>query len=171
MPRRVDSNGIPEPLEPGVITEFLSTGIPYRLAMLDYAEDVSPVQTTRDSAFVEAAIVAGRLLIQFLGLGIEHKGGLRLVQRRNYHVKGGCTDEVKITDLGGRFVDVASLTPAVAQVLVHFHNGASKASAHLTWDSGHKLDLNNLKQCIPIIRDLVRSHLPNALPVGTLPTG
>jgi len=164
MSRRVDSNGVPEPLEPEVIKEFLSTGIPYRLAMLDFAENVSPAQTIRDSAFVEAAIVAGRLLIQFLGLGIEHKGGLRLVERRSYYVKDGWTDEVKIADLGGRFVDPASLASAKAQVLAHFHNGASKASAHLTWDSGHKLDRDNLKQCIPIIRDLVRSHLPKSPP-------
>ena len=84
MSRRIDSNGIPEPVEPEVIKNFLSIGIPYRLAMLDFAEDVSAAQTTRDSAVIEAAIAAGRLLIQFLGLGIEHSGDLRLVPRRNY---------------------------------------------------------------------------------------
>jgi hypothetical protein len=163
MSRRIDSNGVAEPLEPEVIKHFLSIGIPYRLAMLDFAEEVSPAQTTRDAAFIEAAIVAGRLLIQFLGLGIEQRGGLRLVPRRNYYVKNGYTDEVKITDLGGRFVEVASLDPATAQVLAHFYNGASKASAHLTWDSGHQLDLENFKQSIPLIRDLVRRHLPRLL--------
>lgn len=164
MPRRIDSNGVPEPLEPKVIKEFLVRHIPYRLSLIGYAEDVLPAPTTRDSAFVEAAIVNGRLLIQFLGLGIEHKRGLGLVERRGYFVKDGWTDEVKITDLGGRFVDLFSLTLAKTQALAHFHDGASKASAHLTWDSGHKLDLDNLKQCIPIIRDLVHSHLPKSPP-------
>jgi hypothetical protein len=162
MSRGIDSNGVPESLEPEAIKNFLSIGIPYRLAMLDLAEDVSPAQTTRDSAVVEAGIVAGRLLIQFLGFGIERRGGLRIAPRHSYYVKDGYTDEVKITDLGGRFVDAASLDPATAQVLAHFYNGASKASAHLTWDSGHQLDLENFKQSIPVIRDLVRRHLPHS---------
>ena len=108
----------------------------------------------------EAGIVAGRLLLQFLGLGIERKGGLRLVKSREYHKENGLTHEVKITDVGGRFVDLGSLDSTMSQVLANFHNGASKASAHFTWDSGHQLDLNNLKQSIPIIRALVLTHLP-----------
>lgn len=100
MPRRIDSNGKPEPLDPEVIEKFLTVGIPYRLAMLRLAEDVSPTQSTIDSAFIEAAIVSGRLLMQFLGLGIERRGGLKLVQRHDYHMADGHTDEVKIPDLG-----------------------------------------------------------------------
>jgi hypothetical protein len=68
---------------------------------------------------------------------------------------------VKITDLGGRFVDVTSLDAASKEVLAQFHNGASKASAHFTSDSGHPLDLDNLKESIPIIRALVSTHLPH----------
>ncbi len=144
-----------------MVEDFLATGVPYRLAMLQFAEEILPPETTRDSAFVEAAIVSGRLLLQFLGLGIKRKGGLRLVESREYHREDGRTNEVKITDLGGRFVDVASLDTASKEVLAQFHNGASKASAHFTWDSGHRLDLDNLKESIPIIRALVSTHLPH----------
>jgi hypothetical protein len=159
MPRRIDQNGIPDPLSRDVIESFLKIGVPYRLAMLDFAEAAIPAKTTRDSAFVEAGIVSGRLLLQFLGLGIRRKGGLRLVENREYHIENASTDEVKITDVGGRLVDVASLDAATAEALAHFHNGASKASAHFTWDSGHQLDFDNLGRCIPIIRDLVLTHL------------
>jgi hypothetical protein len=161
MPRRIDQNGIPDPLSREVIESFLRIGVPYRLAMLDFAEAAMPANRTRDSAFVEAGIVAGRLLLQFLGLGIRRKGGLMLIENRRYHAENGSTDEVKITDVGGRFVDVASLDAATADALAQFHNGASKASAHLTWDSGHQLDLDNLRRCIPIIRSLVLTHLPS----------
>ncbi len=160
MPRRI-VNGVPEPLDPEVVKSFLSTGIPYRLAMLDFAEEVMPAKTTRDSAFIEAAMVTGRLLMHFLGLGIEHRSG-KLVSQHGYHVRDGATDEVKVTDLGGRFVDVALLDQSTAQVLAHFYNGASKASAHLTWDSGHQLDNSNFKHGVSIIRDLVCRHTPHS---------
>ena len=159
MSRQVDSHGRPEPLDADVIEKFVQIGIPYRLAMLQFAEEVSPAKSTRDSAFVEAAIVSGRLLLQFLGLGIDRRGGLKLVQRRDYYVADGQTDEVKAPDVGGRFVDITSLNAATKETLAQFHHGASKASAHLTWDSGHELDLANLKQSIPIIRELIQSHV------------
>jgi hypothetical protein len=159
MPRHI-VKGVPEPLDPEVVKSFLSTGIPYRLAILDIAEEVVPAATTRDSALIEAAIVTGRLLMQFLGLGIEHRRGLKLVSRHDYLVRDGATDEVKATDVGGRFVEVALLDQTTAHVLAHFYNGASKASAHFTWDSGHQLDLDNFTKGISIIRDLVRCHIP-----------
>lgn len=161
MPRPINSAGVPDSLEHKTIKDFLSIGIPYRLKMLAFAEDVLPAPTTRDSAFVEAAIVTGRLLLQFLGLGIDRQGGLKLVERRKHRIENGFTDEVKITDVGGQFVTLASLDATTKQILAHFHHGASKASAHLTWDSGHQLDLDNLQRSIPIIRNLVLSHLPH----------
>ena len=160
MSRRLDHNGTPETIDPQVIEQFLSVHIPYRLAMLDFADEVFPPRSTRDSAFVEAAIVAGRLLLQFLGLGIDHRGGLRLVERRSYFASNGCTDEIKIPDVGGRFVDIASLDSDTRKILAHYYNGASKASAHLTWDSGHQLDPDTLVRGIRTIHDLVSTHLP-----------
>src|SRR5204863_9816476 len=116
-------------------------------------------RTKRNSAMREAGIVTGRLHLQFLSLGIRRKGGLTLVNNLWYHTENGSTDEVKITDVGGRFVDVASLDAETADALAHFRHGASKASAHFTWDSGHQLDLQNLRRSIPIIRNLVLTHL------------
>lgn len=160
MPRRIESNGKPEPLDPEVIQKFLAIGIPYRLALLRLAEEVSPAQSTRDSALVEAVITSGRLLIQFLGLGIDHNGGLKLVEERKYHAPKGRTDDIKIPDVGGRFVEIASLNRADKETLAQFYNGASKASAHFTWDSGHQLGLDILLRGIELIRALVATHLP-----------
>jgi len=101
------------------------------------------------------------LLLQFLGLGVTRKGDLTLIPSREYHTDNGFTDEVKVIDIGRRFVDIATLDAETADALAHFHNGASKASAHFTWDSGHRLDFDNLRQCIPIIRTLVLTHLPS----------
>ena len=102
MSRRIDQNKTPDPLPGEVIESFLKLGIPYRLAILDFAEAAIPAQTTQDSAFVEAGIVAGRLLLQFLGLGVTRKGGLTLIPSREYHIDNGFTDEVKVIDIGGR---------------------------------------------------------------------
>ena len=109
---------------------------------------------------VEAAIVSGGLLIQFLGLGVERKGGLKLIERRGYHVADGHTDELKIPDVGGRFVEVASLDPAAKETPAQFYNGASKASAHLTLASGHELYQTNFLQGLRLIRSIVTAHLP-----------
>ena len=136
MSRRIDQNKTPDPLPGEVIESFLKVDIPYRLAILDFAEAAIPAQTTQDSAFVEAGIVAGRLLLQFLGLGFTRKGGLTLIPSREYHTDNGFTDEVKVIDIGGRFVDIATLDAETADALAHFHNGASKASAHFTWIQG-----------------------------------
>ena len=54
MSRRIDQNKTPDPLPGEVIESFLKVGIPYRLAILDFAEAAIPAQTTQDSAFVEA---------------------------------------------------------------------------------------------------------------------
>ena len=160
MPRPLNSQGVPDPLDPTVIEEFLNRHIPYRLALLDLAEAVVPPKTISESAFVEAGIVAGRLLLEFVGLRSKRKGGLRLVPDRTYRNEQHHTDDVKIPDVGGRFVCLDSLDEAVQETLAHFHDGASKSSAHFTWDSGHHLDVYNFKRAIPMIRNLVVAHLP-----------
>jgi hypothetical protein len=159
MPRRI-INGQPESLSATVVREFLTQHLPYRLEMLRLAEEHLPPSTTRESAFVEAAIVSGRILLAFLGVGLNRKSGLKLAENRKYHDDRGATDDVMIPDVGGRFVDVSSLDSNTVEVLTQFYNGASKAGAHFTWDSGHQLDLENLKRAIPMIRELVRTHLP-----------
>lgn len=101
----------------------------------------------KDSAVVEAALMAGRQLIHFLGLDIEFKGGRRPVitdkKRTRYHsyTKGEarCTDEVKIANLGGDFQRSCKLGEVETEILAEFLPAANRSTAHLTEGSGHRL--------------------------------
>ena len=113
-----------------------------------------------DSATIEATLMAGRQLIQFLGFNIDYpddkEGRPTLIKDTEYHNYKRCcekyTDEVKITDLGGSFLKLESLTDAEKSILVEFCHGASKSTAHLTEGSGHKLDLVFCPGCDLILR-------------------
>ena len=149
--------GAADPLPAPVVMEFLTIHVPYRVWMLEAAVSRVPAKTNEDSAYFEAGTVSGRLLLDFLGIGMD-KG--KLANRRDYKVKGGKTDDVKVVDLGGRWVDVLAIDPYESETLEAFHIGASKACAHFTWDSDHELDHETYKEAAPIIRRLAIHHLP-----------
>ena len=108
----------------------------------------------------EAALVASRMFIQFLGLRTDHKPRLHLVEERGYSTKDGKSDEVKITDLGGDFVCIANdLTTNEADLLAKTHHGASKATAHLTYNSNHGFNPRDLPVATDLIVRLLKSHL------------
>jgi len=110
---------------------------------------------------VEAGVISGRLLIQFLGLGIELRPDLRLVERHDYFERSkGQTDEVKVSDVGGSFVDLSELSDEDKLVLAKFHYGASKACAHFTWESDHGLDVEVIHRASDLIHGLVHAHCP-----------
>jgi hypothetical protein len=110
---------------------------------------VAPASGLIDSAAVEAAIIAGRQLIQFLGLGIEFRGNERpsLKSKTCYerYKKGDdyYTAEVKVVNVGGGFTEMADSTEKEKRTLAEFLHGASKATAHLTEGSGHTLNEND----------------------------
>ncbi len=109
---------------------------------------------------LEASFVAIRVFIQFLGLGSKHSGsGLKLVANTSYPAFAGHSHEVKVKDLGGKFVDPNSLPPHEAEELAKFYDGVSKATAHLTFASGHQLDLNRTHDVVKVVDRLLKSHL------------
>jgi hypothetical protein len=127
---------------------------------------VAPASGLIDSAAVEAAIMAGRQLIQFLGLGIEFReDGQRPVLAENISYErykkssSKYTDEVKVIDVGGKFQKLTDLTDEEKSILAEFLHGASKASAHLTEGSGHKLDSPVFSQACVLILKLVSTAL------------
>ena len=86
--------------------------------------------------------MAGRQLIQSLGLGIEFRGyqGPFLKPCTKYKPFGKGDDrcfEVKIVNLGGDFQNIKE--PQEERLLAEFLYAADKASAHLTEASNHKL--------------------------------
>lgn len=107
----------------------------------------------------EAAQVACRLFLQFLGLRTAHKP-LRLIQNRSYFATGGKSDEVKVTDLGGQFVELRKdLTAAERKLLAGVYHAASKATAHLTYGSRHGFRWQDLPAAIEVIERLLHKRL------------
>jgi hypothetical protein len=161
MPRTLHTKTLPDPLTDAVKAEFLARHIPYRLELLRLGKASCPARDMCASAIVEAGVVSGRLLLQFLGLGIELRPDPRLVERHDYFEKPkGQTDEVKVPDLGGSFVDLSELSDEDKLVLAEFHYGASKACAHFTWESEHGLDVEIIHRASDLIDGLVHAHCP-----------
>jgi hypothetical protein len=151
---------------------FLNCHIPYRLKLLRQGLTSYPANGSLErAAAVEAALVYGRQLIEFLGLGIrpnEHPPVLCEKTGYYQYKRGGTsnTDEVKITDLGGQFQKKSALSKEDQSTLARFCFGASKATAHLTEGSGHNLNENNgaifIRGC-KLIDELVKGKLGDML--------
>lgn len=160
---RVITNGRPGDLPPEQIRIFLNQHIPYRLRLLQIGRAVSPASGLIDFAMVESGLILGRQLLQFLGLGITHNPALTLCARTDYHTykKGSqtITEEVKITDIGGRFVDVDAIPAELRNALAVFHNAASKATAHMTDGTGHRIPPEIYCEGCEAIIALVTTHL------------
>jgi hypothetical protein len=111
---------------------FLACHIPYRLEFLKRGIALASDSGVRDPALVEAALMAGRQLIQFLGLGIEFRGyqGPFLKPCTKYKPFGKGDDrcfEVKIVNLGGDFQNIKE--PEEERLLAEFlYAGQGKRS-------------------------------------------
>jgi hypothetical protein len=135
-----------EPLSDDEKKCFLNGHIPYRLEFLRRGAALASNPAVRDPAIVEAALMAGRQLIQFLGVTVKFQKDKRVLteeKKREYqsYKKDGIeyTDEVKIEDLGGDFLKICELDDDEPTILAEFVHAANKSTAHLTEGSGHKL--------------------------------
>jgi hypothetical protein len=84
------------------------------------------------------------------------------------------TDEVKVVNVGGAFIEMADLIEEEKRILAEFLHGPSKATAHLTEGSGHKLNENDgevfSRGCVLILK-LVSTALPFLQPATNAATG
>jgi hypothetical protein len=127
-------------LSKGEIIGFLECHIPYRLEFLRRGRAIATDSRVRDPALVEAALMAGRQLIQFLGLTINSNDQPPILKPdKRYRCFEDRCYEVKIVNLGGQFQEVADLGADEERILAEFIYAADKSTAHLTEDSGHKL--------------------------------
>jgi hypothetical protein len=128
-------------LSKGEIMCFLEWHIPYRLEFLRRGRAIASDSQVKDPALVEAALMAGRQLIHFLGLKMEFEDGQRPILKpdKTYKSFNDRCYEVKIVNLGGEFQEVADLDSKEKRILAEFIYAADKSTAHLTEDSGHKL--------------------------------
>ena len=162
--RQLDSNKKPASLPESAKSDILKKDLPYRIALLRDAISRIPARTMADNQAFEAGAVAGRSLLSFLGISYDRKAG-KLKKDQKYttdRVGENLTDDVKVTDVGGRFVEIEELTDDQQAVLARFIHGVHKACAHFTWDSQHSLRVDNYKAAAPLIIELYDSHLKAA---------
>jgi hypothetical protein len=143
------------------IDEFLSDHIPYRYSALcawkEKLWNKDNLNTDFKICAFEAALLHSRLFIQFLGLGIDKS--LHLIENRTYFNFKGKTDEVKIIDLNGKWVEIKDLNNQDKTYLEKVCFGASKATAHFTYDSKHGMTPEVLNKAIDIIVNLLKTNL------------
>ena len=143
----------PRPLSLDEIVKFRTEHLPYRLHLIKDAVSRVPAKTVADCQAFEAAAVSGRLLLDFLGVGFDPKDQI-LREARTYH----SADDVKVIDIGGRYVEIDKLTKADFEILARFIHGVHKACAHLTLGSNHGLDVPTFQQATPIILRLYEEN-------------
>jgi len=142
---------------------FFNDDLKYRMTMLlswktRYAQPEKYELLPREDQICgyEAASIACRMFLQFLGLGVGHKSSLHLKRKRAYFMSGKKTDEVKVIDLGGRFVVIKNdLTTNERKLLARAFHASSKATAHLTAGSKHRFDWKTLPVAIDIVTRLL----------------
>jgi hypothetical protein len=139
--------------------EMLTRHIPYRKDLLTDGVRPGGAKCWQDSQAAEAGIVSGRILLSFLGLGFDRKtGGLR--KDRKHSCQDGMTDDVKVRDVCGTFVELDELSKYETETLARFIHGANKACAHFTINSGHALTPETYHLAVPIICRLLDSCMP-----------
>jgi len=112
-----------------------------------------------DNQAFEAGAVAGRSLLSFLGIGYDRKARCLKEDRGYQKEQGDLTDEVKVPDVGGRFVAIDTLSDSQKTILARFIHGVHKACAHFTWKSQHSLDVATYKDAAALIPELFEEHL------------
>lgn len=158
------------PLSGEDIEKFFSDHLEYRLNMLlsyrffldgkvqfnkEMPQTIS--YATRVCAF-EASRIVARVLLQFMGIGISNKGELR-EERKYYSLDGKITFEVKIPDLGGKWVELSDLTPREKEVIIEVIKTAHKSTAHFTHEDPNGGSPGVIREGSEIVIRLLRSHL------------
>ena len=148
------------PLTEQIVQDMLNQHIPYRSRLLLNAFSRLPARCDADNQAFEVGTVSGRILLGFLGVSYDEKTR-RLKPHREHRVnKEGLTDDVKVRDVAGTFVDLATLSNNEAETLCKFIHGAHKACAHFTIGSEHELSAQTYQLAVPIILRLLRDCLP-----------
>lgn len=148
------------PLTAAEVDEWYAKHIPYRLRILmswttRYRRGDTYPPDLRGASF-ESGLMHCRSFLSFLGLRLKHRPTLQLAPDRNYSDRDA--DEVKVVDLGGRFVDIGALPNRTADLLLRGLVGANKASAHLT-HTNHGFQWRSLPALCDATLHLVRVHL------------
>ena len=120
------------PLDDTDTQDMLNQHIPYRLSLLHdgYRPPWIPPCQHTNQAF-KAGAVSGRILLSFLGLKCRRTEVELQPDRSHDSVDKKTTDDVKAPDIGGQFVDLASLSPEDQNALAVFIRGVNRRPALL----------------------------------------
>ncbi|HEY5592479.1 MAG TPA: hypothetical protein VIK55_15865 [Paludibacter sp.] len=158
------------PLTKDQIGEFFSDHLPYRLSMLYSFKDIqwndiaAKCHISNSTIYdlmiccCEASRISSRMFIQFMGLGINSNGELK--EKRDYFLSSDKKSyEVKIIDLGGKWVSLNDLTDKENDLLAKTYETASKATAHLTYGDPHGGEPRILNDGSELILRLLKEYL------------
>jgi len=155
-------------------SEFWKTHghLSYRYTMLwthkEKIDNKKQIEYCQAICAFEAALLACRVFMEFLGLGIKYNPHPVLVEKRAYFSRDGqTTDEIKVVDLGGSFVSLKELSASEQKTLAIIFHMAHKATAHLTLGAQDMSEPAIVHSAIPIIDHLLGVHLYN--PLGKKP--
>ena len=102
----------------------------------------------------EASLLACRVFMDFLGLGITGAPPV-LCEQQKYSKP----DDVKVKDLGGAFVTPSDIVRAERDLLAKVYYLANKANAHLTHGASFMEEAGVVHAAIPVIDRLLRKNL------------
>lgn len=149
------------PLADDGIAAMLGRHIPYRIQLLRNGLKPGGAECWQDNQAFEAGAMAGRMLLSFLGIRYDEKADNLKEDREHWgNRKDGTTDEVKIRDVGGQFVELDDMSPADRDALAKFIRGVHKACAHFTLAEHELSDPKTYEAAVPIILRLLDACLP-----------
>ena len=144
------------------IEEFYNSHLPYKITQLKthhfYKREIknilkgSPLAKKYSICAIEISFIAGRLFLDFLGIGLDSKKNL--IEKRK-----GKKDDINVTDLGGKWAELATLTKKEKEILEIFYHRGNKGAAHFTWD---KIDIDGwqyLDDGVEIVVKLLNENL------------
>jgi hypothetical protein len=149
--------------------EWFKQHLPYRKTMLntyklitkdepEYQKEIpKKIVEYINTCSAEASRIACRFFIEFMGLATKKS---QLIEKRNYHIDSdGKTYEVKIVDLGGKWVDIKELTSNEKELLIKTNETGHKATAHMTYKDPLCGEHEIIYDSVELINRLLETHL------------
>ena len=150
--------------------EILNDHIPYRLTQIrnhsKHKEFYSrilpnPYYRRHEICAIEAGFIAGRQLLEFLGISYDRKNKV-IKPRPERKVKA---DDLCIALFDLPPVDLSMLTADEKSTLSTFYHRANKGSGHFTWEKREKDGFETIDEGTKIIERLLKEFLYDPLKI------
>lgn len=163
------------PIEGEELNEWFEKHLPYRLDALTAhtryfhygshyfskvdAQALSDIQICT----IEMGILSCRKFMEFLGLKVSYiNSNKQLKENIKYYEASenkSVSYEVKIKDLGGKFVKLNTLSNEQIDLLTKIYVMAHRTTAHTTTGSNDQGDTDYFHQAVMLVEHLVKTHL------------